>query len=263
VTNVAVLGACGRMGSLIVENVTSSEDMQVVAAFDIANFGKDVGEFAHVGNLGVKISDVKDLGIVLKESKADVLIDFTVAGATVINAPIAARSGVNLIIGTTGLTPEQRALIDGAIQEGQVSAVISPNYSVGVNVFFKIIKEAAKYLADYDIEIIEAHHNQKKDAPSGTALKAADVISEALGGKDYVYGREGIAPRGKEIGIHAVRAGDITGDHTVLFAGNSERIEIKHMAHSRQIFAKGAVRAAEWVCKQKPGIYSMDDVLGL
>lgn len=261
--NVAVLGACGRMGSLIVENVTNSTDMQLVAAFDINNFGKDIGEFARVGNLGVKVSDVKDLETVLKESKADVLIDFTIAGATVVNAPIAAKAGVNLIIGTTGLTPEQRAVIDEAIHEGQVSAVISPNYSVGVNVFFKIIREAAKYLADYDIEIIEAHHNQKKDAPSGTALRAADIISEALGGKEYVYGREGIAPRGKEIGIHGVRAGDITGDHTVLFAGNSERIEIKHMAHSRQIFAKGAVRAAEWVCRQKTGIYSMDDVLGL
>ncbi|MCC4767972.1 4-hydroxy-tetrahydrodipicolinate reductase [Methanosarcina sp. DH1] len=261
--NVAVLGACGRMGSLIVENVTNSTDMQLVAAFDINNFGKDIGEFARVGNLGVKVSDVKDLETVLKESKADVLIDFTIAGATVVNAPIAARAGVNLIIGTTGLTPEQRAVIDEAIHEGQVSAVISPNYSVGVNVFFKIIREAAKYLADYDIEIIEAHHNQKKDAPSGTALRAADIISEALGGKEYVYGREGIAPRGKEIGIHGVRAGDITGDHTVLFAGNSERIEIKHMAHSRQIFAKGAVRAAEWICRQKTGIYSMDDVLGL
>ncbi|HNW37659.1 MAG TPA: 4-hydroxy-tetrahydrodipicolinate reductase, partial [Methanosarcina vacuolata] len=211
--NVAVLGACGRMGSLIVENVTNSTDMQLVAAFDINNFGKDIGEFARVGNLGVKVSDVKDLETVLKESKADVLIDFTIAGATVVNAPIAARAGVNLIIGTTGLTPEQRAVIDEAIHEGQVSAVISPNYSVGVNVFFKIIREAAKYLADYDIEIIEAHHNQKKDAPSGTALRAADIISEALGGKEYVYGREGIAPRGKEIGIHGVRAGDITGDH--------------------------------------------------
>ncbi len=261
--NVAVLGACGRMGSLIVENVVNSTDMQLVAAFDINYFGRDAGEFAHVGNLGVQISDVKDLEAVLKESKADALIDFTIAGATIVNAPIAARAGVNLIIGTTGLTPEQRAVIDEAIQEGQVSAVISPNYSVGVNVFFKIIREAAKYLADYDIEIIEAHHNQKKDAPSGTALRAADIISEAVGGKEYVYGREGIAPRGKEIGIHGVRAGDITGDHIVLFAGNSERIEIKHMAHSRQIFAKGAVRAAEWVCKQKPGIYSMDDVLGL
>jgi 4-hydroxy-tetrahydrodipicolinate reductase len=261
--NAAVLGACGRMGSLIIENITNSTDIQLVAAFDINNFGKDAGEFARVGNLGVKISDVKDLEAVLKESKADVLIDFTIAGATAINAPIAARAGVNLIIGTTGLTPEQRAVIDEAIQEGQVSAVISPNFSVGVNVFFKILREAAKYLPDYDIEIIEAHHNQKKDAPSGTALRAADVISEALGGKEYVYGREGIAPRGKEIGIHGVRAGDITGDHTVLFAGNSERIEIKHTAHSRQIFAKGAVRAAEWVCGQKPGIYSMDDVLGL
>ncbi|MGA9187521.1 MAG: 4-hydroxy-tetrahydrodipicolinate reductase [Methanosarcina sp.] len=261
--NAAVLGACGRMGSLIVENITCSTDMQLVAAFDINNFGKDAGEFAHVGNLGVQISEVKDLESVLKKTKADILIDFTAADATVVNAPIAARCGVNLIIGTTGLTVEQREVIDNSIQKNQVSAVISPNYSVGVNVFFKIIREAAKYLADYDIEIIEAHHNQKKDAPSGTALRAADVISEALGGKDYVYGREGIAPRGKEIGIHGVRAGDIAGDHTVLFAGNSERIEIKHMAHSRQIFANGAVRAAEWVCGQKPGIYSMDDVLGL
>ena len=261
--NAAVLGACGRMGSLIIENITCSTDMQLVAAFDIGNIGKDAGEFAHVGNLGIQISDVKDLETVLKKTQADVLIDFTAAGATIVNAPIAAGCGVNLIIGTTGITSEQRAVIEEAIRKNQVRAVISPNYSVGVNVFFKIVREAAKYLADYDIEIIEAHHNQKKDAPSGTALRAADVISEALGGKEYVYGREGIAPRGKEIGIHAVRGGDITGDHTVLFVGNSERVETHHMAHSRQIFAKGAVRAAEWICGQEPGIYSMDDVLGL
>jgi 4-hydroxy-tetrahydrodipicolinate reductase len=261
--NAAVLGACGRMGSLIIENITCSTNMQLVAAFDIGNIGKDAGEFAHVGNLGIQISDVKDLETVLKKTQADVLIDFTAAGATVVNAPIAAGCGVNLIIGTTGITPEQRVVIDEAIQKNHISAVISPNYSVGVNVFFKIVREAAKYLADYDVEIIEAHHNQKKDAPSGTALRAADVISEALGGKEYAYGREGIAPRGKEIGIHAVRGGDITGDHTVLFVGNSERVEVRHMAHSRQIFAKGAVRAAEWICEQKPGIYSMDNVLGL
>jgi 4-hydroxy-tetrahydrodipicolinate reductase len=261
--NAAVLGACGRMGSLIIENITCSTNMQLVAAFDIGNVGKDAGEFAHVGNLGIQISDVKDLETVLKKTQADVLIDFTAAGATIVNAPVAAGCGVNLIIGTTGLTPEQRAVIDEAIRKNQVRAVISPNYSVGVNVFFKIVREAAKYLTDYDVEIIEAHHNQKKDAPSGTALRAADVISEALGGKEYVYGREGIAPRGKEIGIHAVRGGDITGDHTVLFVGNSERVEVRHMAHSRQIFAKGAVRAAEWICGQNPGIYSMDDVLGL
>jgi len=261
--NVAVLGACGRMGSLIIENITCSTNMQLVAAFDLGNIGRDAGEFAHVGNLGIQISDVKDLEAVLKKTQVEVLIDFTIAGATIVNAPVAAGCGVNLIIGTTGLTPEQRIVIDEAIRKNKVRAVISPNYSVGVNVFFKIVREAAKYLADYDIEIIEAHHNQKKDAPSGTALRAADVISEALGGKEYVYGREGLAPRGKEIGIHAVRGGDITGDHTVLFVGNSERIEIRHMAHSRQIFAKGAVRAAEWVCGQEPEIYSMDDVLGL
>jgi len=261
--NAAVLGACGRMGSLIIENITSSTNMQLVAAFDVGNIGRDAGEFAHVGNLGIQISDVKDLETVLKKTQAEVLIDFTIAGATIVNAPVAAGCGVNLIIGTTGLTPEQRAVIDEAIRKNKVRAVISPNYSVGVNVFFKIVREAAKYLADYDIEIIEAHHNQKKDAPSGTALRAADVISEVLGGKEYVYGREGISPRGKEIGIHAVRGGDITGDHSVLFVGNSERIEIRHMAHSRQIFAKGAVRAAEWVCGKEPGIYNMDDVLGL
>ena len=261
--NAAVVGACGRMGALIIENITNSPATQHVAAFDIGNIGKDAGEMARVGTLGIEVSDVKDLATVLNKTEADVLIDFTAAGATVVNAPIAAECGVNLIIGTTGLTQEQRVVIDNAILKNRVSAVIAPNFSVGVNVFFKIIKEAAKYLADYDIEIIEAHHNQKKDAPSGTALRAADVISEAVGGKEYVYGREGIAPRDKEIGIHAVRGGDITGDHTVLFVGNSERIEISHMAHSRQIFAKGAVRAAEWVCAQDPGIYNMDDVLGL
>lgn len=261
--NAAVIGACGRMGALIVETITTSPDLQLSAAFDLTNVGKDAGEMARIAPLGIEVSDIKDLERVLKKTDTDVLIDFTVAGATVVNAPVVAGCGVNLIIGTTGLSPEQRAVIDGAILENGVKAVISPNYSVGVNVFFKIIREAAKYLSDYDIEIIEAHHNQKKDAPSGTALRAADVISEAVGGKEYVYGREGIAPREKEIGIHAVRGGDITGDHTVLFAGNSERIEIKHTAHSREIFVKGAVRAAAWVCAQEPGIYSMDDVLGL
>ncbi|MDL5502021.1 MAG: 4-hydroxy-tetrahydrodipicolinate reductase, partial [Candidatus Methanoperedens sp.] len=137
------------------------------------------------------------------------------------------------------------------------------NFSIGVNVFWGLLAEAAKRLDDYDIEIIEAHHNQKKDAPSGTAMKAAEVISNTLGGKELVYGRHGIAPRHKEIGIHAVRGGDIVGDHTVLFAGDGERIEIKHQAHSRQAFAKGAVTAALWVSKAQPGIYEMADVLGI
>ncbi len=260
--NVAVTGACGRMGVLIIENIVKTDNMRLSAAFDINNIGNDAGEMAHVGALGVAVSDANDIKAVLADTKTDVLIDFTIAPATVTNAPAAAECGVNLVIGTTGFTGQQRAVIDDAILKNNVAAVISPNYSVGVNVFFNILKEAARSLSDYDIEIIEAHHNQKKDAPSGTAMKAADVISETLGGKEYVYGRNGLAPRGKEIGIHAVRGGDIVGDHTVMFAGDGERIEIKHQAHSRQAFAGGAVKAAAWIYNAKPGIYTMDDILG-
>lgn len=141
--------------------------------------------------------------------------------------------------------------------------MISSNYSIGVGIFFKLCREAAKNLGlDYDVEIIEAHHNQKKDAPSGTAMTAAEIISEELGGKEFVYGREGACPRGKEIGIHAVRGGDIVGDHTVMFIGNAERIEIRHQAHSREVFVAGAVMAAKWVVDQKKGVvYAMTDVL--
>jgi 4-hydroxy-tetrahydrodipicolinate reductase len=190
-----------------------------------------------------------------------VLIDFTIASAAVENVRTAAEMGIDLVVGTTGFSPEQLARMSGAIN-GRVAAVITPNFSVGVNLFWKIVAEAASALKDYDIEIIEAHHNQKKDAPSGTALATVDAIKSALGNVEVVYGREGIRLRGKEIGVHAVRAGDIVGDHTVLFAGPGERLEIKHQAHSRTAFASGAVRAACWVAGQEPGIYSMADVLG-
>ena len=142
-----------------------------------------------------------------------------------------------------------------------MAAVITPNFSVGVNLFWKLVSDAAKALKDYDIEIIETHHNQKKDAPSGTALATVEVLKEALGEIEVVHGREGIRLRGKEIGVHAVRGGDIVGDHTVLFAGPGERLEIKHQAHSRTALASGAVRAARWVVDKEPGIYSMADVL--
>jgi 4-hydroxy-tetrahydrodipicolinate reductase len=145
--------------------------------------------------------------------------------------------------------------------EGHVAAVISPNFSLGVNVFWKLVADAAAALKDYDIEIIEAHHNQKKDAPSGTALATVQAIKAALGEKEIVFGREGVMLRGKEIGVHAVRGGDIVGDHTVLFAGSGERLEIKHQAHSRIGLASGAVRAVGWVVGKEPGIYSMADVL--
>jgi 4-hydroxy-tetrahydrodipicolinate reductase len=167
---------------------------------------------------------------------------------------------VNLVVGTTGFSPDQQSRIKKAV-EGKVAAVISPNFMMGVNVFWKLIYEAALVLKDYDIEVIEAHHNQKKDAPSGTALAAVDALKKALGEVEVVHGREGVRLRGKEIGVHAIRGGDIVGDHTVLFAGPGERLEIKHQAHSRSAFASGAVQAARWVVDKEPGIYSMADVL--
>ena len=259
----ALVGACGKMGSLIIRRILATDGITISAAFDIANVGRDIGEVIGIGKLDIPVSDSKDLASILKKTKTDVLIDFTVAPATAVNAPVAAAAGVNLIIGTTGLTAEQKTNIIDSIIKNKVAAVISTNYSIGVGVFNKLIADAAKYLGnDYDVEIIEAHHNQKKDAPSGTAMTAAEIISEAMGGKDLVFGREGICPRGKEIGIHAVRGGDIVGDHTVMFIGNSERIEIRHQAHTREIFVGGAVMAAKWVASQKKGVvYAMSDVL--
>ena len=260
---IAVTGACGRMGGLIIENVLKSKEMKLVCAIDVIKLGKDIGEVMRISKLNVPVTDANDIDAVLDKAKPDVLIDFTIATAAEKNVIACAGKKVNLVVGTTGFTPQQRSLMEKAIKNNQVAAVISPNFSIGVNVFWRLLAEAAKSLSDYDIEIIEAHHNQKKDAPSGTAVKAAEVISKTLGGKEFVYGRHGISPRQKEIGIHAVRGGDIVGDHTVLFAGDGERIEIKHQAHSRQAFAQGAVKAAKWVATALPGIYEMRDVLDI
>ena len=260
---IALVGACGKMGTLIIRRILATEGVELSAAFDLVNIGKDIGEVIGAGKLNIPVSDSKDLTSVLKETKTDVLVDFTIAPATAANAPVAAAAGVNLIIGTTGLSAEQRTNITEAVIRNNVAAVISSNYSIGVGVFFKLIRDAAKYLGnDYDVEIIEAHHNQKKDAPSGTAMTAAEIISTEMGGKDLAFGREGLCPRGKEIGIHAIRGGDIVGDHTVMFIGNSERIELRHQAHSREIFVGGAVMAAKWIFSQKKGVvYDMSDVL--
>ncbi|MEA1945364.1 MAG: 4-hydroxy-tetrahydrodipicolinate reductase, partial [Euryarchaeota archaeon] len=190
----------------------------------------------------------------------DVLIDFTIADAAVRNIKSAVRNNVNLVVGTTGLEPYQNEIKE--IIADNVSAVIAPNFSVGVNLFWKLLAEAALYIGDWDIEIVEAHHRHKKDAPSGTAVHAAEVMRKVLGEKEMVYGRQGICPRGDEIGIHAIRGGDIVGDHLVLFAGDGERIEIKHQAHSRQAFAGGAIRAARWVMDAPKGLHGMDEVLG-
>ena len=257
-TRIALTGALGRMGTLVIQEASRIEGMELVAGLDAVGAGKPLQG-------GVLVKDASQLEQVLKETRPDVLIDFTIAKAAVKNVCTAASLGVDLVVGTTGISSEQHSEMREAI-EGNVAAVITPNFSVGVNLFWKLVADAAAALKgyDFDIEIIEAHHNQKKDAPSGTALATLEAIRRARGESDLsevVYGRNGIMPRGKEIGVHAVRAGDIVGDHTVLLAGPGERLEIRHQAHSRAAFASGAVRAATWVVGRKPGIYCMADVL--
>lgn len=252
-TKIAITGALGRMGTLVIQEAAKVKGMQLVAGLDAIGAGATLPG-------GIIVGDARELESVLRESKPDVLIDFTIAKAAVGNACTAAGLGIDLVVGTTGISSEQHSQMKEAI-EGHVAAVITPNFALGVNVFWKLVADAAAALKDYDIEIIEAHHNQKRDAPSGTALATVQAIKTALGEREVVYGREGIMPRGKEIGVHAVRGGDIVGDHTVLFAGAGERLEIKHQAHSRTAFASGAVRAADWVAGKEPGIYTMADVL--
>ncbi|ABK14614.1 MAG: 4-hydroxy-tetrahydrodipicolinate reductase [Methanothrix sp.] len=253
-TDVALTGAKGRMGSLIIDEIRSSPDLKLVAAIDIIGIGDRV-----LGD--VCVSDARDVQRVLRESRPDVLIDFTVPSAALENIHAAADTGVALVVGTTGFSEEQLSIIEEMIKSAGIAAVISPNFSLGVNVFWKLVEMAARSLSDYDVEVIEAHHRKKKDAPSGTAMRTVEILSRSLGIEDVRHGREGMCERGREIGVHAVRAGDIVGDHTVLFAGPGERIEIKHQAHSRSAFARGALRAARWVVKAPPGIHSMEEVL--
>lgn len=255
---IAVNGAGGRMGSLLIENILRSNDMQLVTAI-VANMEKAM----HLDLGNIPVTDAKNSDAMLERLKPDVLIDFTNASCAVEIIKSCAHNGSNIVVGTTGFSNEQQIEIENTIKKSNITAVISPNFSIGVNVFWGLIAEAAKRFEDGDIEIMESHHIQKKDAPSGTAINAAMIISETLGGKDFVYGRHGISPRQKEIGIHAIRGGDIIGDHVVLFSGDGERLEIKHQAHSRQAFAKGALLAARWVINAPGGMYSMEDVLGI
>jgi 4-hydroxy-tetrahydrodipicolinate reductase len=242
------------MGTLVIQELFQQEDMILVAGLDIIGEGKPLIE-------GVSVMHSSKSREVLSLIKPDVLIDFTEPNAALQNVLDAADIGIDLVVGTTGFKQEQIAQMRKAV-EGNVAAVISPNFSLGVNVFWKLIALAVETLKGYDIEVIEAHHNLKKDAPSGTALAALEILKKTLGTVEVVSGRQGIHLRGKEIGVHAIRAGDIVGDHTVLFAGPGERLEIKHQAHNRMAFASGAIKAARWVTSAKPGIYNMGDVLG-
>ncbi len=261
---VIVDGACGRMGKMIVQGVVQQEDMQIVGAIEYAGnpqIGEDVGEVAGVGPLGVSVGG--NLSSILGE--ADVVIEFTTPGATIENLRSVVEADKAMVIATTGFADEELAQVHELA--AQISCVMAPNMSVGINVMLQAIQVVAKALGDdYDVEVIEAHHNQKVDSPSGTALRIAEVLADALDRKlpeVGVYGRHGIVgkrPR-KEIAIHAIRGGDIAGDHTVLFAGAGERIEVTHRAHSREAFARGAIRAARWVVNAPKGLHDISEVL--
>ena len=266
-TKVIVSGAAGRMGQRIIHMVQVHPDLTLVGAFErpgSPEIGKDAGAISGLGDIGVAITEGIDSVI----DKAEVLIDFTFHEATVEFARSAAKHGVAMVIGTTGLTNEELATITSLARE-HFPCVQSPNMAVGVNVLFKLVEKAASVLGnDYDVEIVEAHHRMKKDAPSGTALKLGQIAAAALH-RDWdkvgVMERHGIigARTDEEIGIQSIRGGDIVGEHTVYFAGTGERLEITHRATSRDNFAHGAALAAAWVTRQPKGMYTMFDVLGL
>jgi len=266
ITRVAISGAGGRMGRTLAEACEAVSQVEVTAAIEHADsdcLGRDLGELAGLGRMGVAV--VADLASVAADF--DLLIEFTRPEATIDNLRECRRLGKAMVIGTTGLSREQIAEVEAASKE--IPVVFAPNMSIGVNVLLNLLRTAAAALGDdYDVEIIEAHHRHKVDAPSGTALKLGEVVADALD-RDLdecaVYGREGQTGERdrKTIGFATVRGGDVVGDHTVLFAGEGERIELTHKASSRMTFAGGAVRAAGWLSGREPGLYSMQDVLGL
>jgi 4-hydroxy-tetrahydrodipicolinate reductase len=265
-TRIAITGAAGRMGRSLIEACHNTDGLEVAVALehpDNSLLGSDAGELAGVGRLGVSV--VADIAAVTDDF--DVLIDFTRPAVTLANLAACRAAGRRMVIGTTGFTDEERAQIAAAADE--VAVVIAPNMSVGVNLCLKLLDMAARVLGDeVDIEVIEAHHRHKVDAPSGTALRMGEVVAAALGRdlKDCaVYGREGLTGERdrKTIGFETIRAGDIVGDHTVLFAASGERVEITHKASSRMTFANGAARAAAWLMQREKGLFDMQDVLGL
>lgn len=264
-TRVAIAGAAGRMGKTLIEAVTLSDANLKVGVgtvlVDDPAAGVDLGLLAGIGALG--IAAVTELDSHCGEF--DVLIDFTSCSATIAHLELCRAQGKAMVIGTTGFSDDEKRHIAAAAKE--IPVVFAPNMSIGVNLCLKLLDMAARVLGDeMDIEIVEAHHRFKKDAPSGTALRMGEVVAAALG-RDLkevaVYGREGMSEERdrKTIGFATIRAGDIVGDHTVIFAGLGERVEITHKASSRMTFAKGAVRAAAWLQGKPAGLYSIDDVL--
>ncbi|MFQ5658785.1 MAG: 4-hydroxy-tetrahydrodipicolinate reductase [Gammaproteobacteria bacterium] len=265
-TRIAVCGAAGRMGKTILEVCRDSEDVALGAAIECQGspvLGMDAGDIAATGRQDIAIVD--DISVVT--DRFDVLIDFTSADAVMENLEKCRSAGKRVVIGTTGLDDAQKNTIHAASKD--IAIVFAPNMSIGVNLCFKLVELAARVIGgDTDIEIIEAHHNQKKDAPSGTAVRMGEIIADTLGRdikKCALYGREGhtgVRPQ-HVIGFETIRAGDIVGEHTVMFASAGERVEIVHKASNRNNFAFGAVRAAKWLMLKESGLFDMQDVLGL
>lgn len=261
-----VAGAAGRMGKRIIHMIQQNGDITLAGAFEMPDHpsvGEDAGQAAGTGESGVRIAGSLEEVI----DQGDVLIDFTAPQATLENLRAAVSQKLAMVIGTTGITGGM--LEEAKVLGGKIKCVLAPNMSVGVNVMFKIAGEMARILGnDYDMEILEVHHRQKKDAPSGTAMRLAQIMADTVDRdleKVAVYERKGIVGKrtDEEIGIQTWRAGDITGEHTVMFGGIGERLELIHRAHNRDNFARGAVRAAVWVMAQQNGLYDMQDVLGL
>lgn len=263
---VALVGVSGRMGLSLIKAAALSDQVELTVAVSRAEslaVGKDAGELAGISTLGLPVGS--DLAAV--SDQFDVLIDFTRPETSMEYIEICRQAGKKIVIGTTGYSDRQKAIIAEAAKE--VPVVLAPNMSVGVNLSLKLLEMATKVMGDYtDIEIIEAHHRHKIDAPSGTALRMGEVVAATLG-RDLkecaIYGREGDtgARDRKTIGFSTIRAGDIVGEHTVMFADEGERVEITHKATSRMTFANGAVRAAAWLQDKTPGLYDMQDVLGI
>lgn len=254
-TKILVCGACGRMGTRIIELAKNDKELIVVGGLEIP------------GHPGIGSGDPKVYGRIEDVIGAcDVVIDFTAPGSTIQHLLEAKKHKKPVVVGTTGFSTQELTEVNSMARE--MPLVVSPNMSVGINILFKLVADVAKAVPDYDVEILELHHNKKKDAPSGTADKLFRIIAKALGRSPEscgVYGRKGVVGERKkeEIGVMAIRAGDIVGDHTVFFAGNGERIELTHRAHSRDTLAAGALLAAKWLVKQNPGLYDMQDVLGM
>ncbi|MGD2119786.1 MAG: 4-hydroxy-tetrahydrodipicolinate reductase [Chromatiales bacterium] len=265
-TRVAVVGAAGRMGQTLIQAIHATDNVTLTAATERADsslIGADAGEIAGIGKNGVILTPTLDEVTGL----FDVVIDFTGPEATMRHLDCCQGAGKKMVIGTTGLSNEQKQRLEAASQD--IAIMFAPNMSVGVNLCFKLLDIAARVMGDEaDIEIIEAHHRHKVDAPSGTALRMGEVVADALGrnlDEVAVYGREGKtgARDQKTIGFETIRAGDVVGEHTVWFAMDGERVEITHKASSRLTFANGAVRAAGWLADKSSGLFDMQDVLEL